>query len=305
MNLDIDNLLERLRNAGKLTEVELNALFSKISEVFYQEGTIHPISLPVTFCGDIHGQLFDLFELFRKSGGIEENKYLFLGDYVDRGNHSLQTFCYLICLKLKYPENIYLLRGNHECRTTNQLYGFYDECMTNYGHAGIWSLCNQVFDLLPIGACIDNKIFAVHGGLSPDIKLIDQVPLIERQDDLPNQGALADLTWSDPDDIEGWAYNPRGAGWIFGTKPTEEFCLNNEVDLIVRAHQLAEEGYKWHFNKEQLVTVWSAPNYMYRIGNKASVLKVDENLNKELVVFESSSLSVDINIENSSLHYFA
>ena len=262
-------------------------VFNKLMEVLYQEGTVHPLSLPIIICGDIHGQLYDLFELFRISGGPENNKYLFLGDYVDRGYYSLETFSYLACLKLKYPENIYLLRGNHECRQVNQMYGFYDECLNIYGHAGLWRLCNEVFDLLPISALVANKIFCVHGGLSPEIKLIEQIPLLERQDELPNSGPLADLTWSDPEEIEGWGINQRGAGWLFGINPTHEFCLNNNIDLIVRAHQLAMSGYEYHFKETQLVTVWSAPNYMYRSGNDASVLKIDENFNREFKIFKA------------------
>jgi len=285
--MELDNWIELLRSGKRLEEDQLRIVFNKLMEVLYQEGTVHPLSTPIIICGDIHGQLYDLFELFRVSGGPENNKYLFLGDYVDRGYYSLETFVYLACLKLKYPENIYLLRGNHECRQVNQLYGFYDECINIYGHAGIWRMCNEVFDLLPIGAIISNKVFCIHGGLSPEIKLIEQIPLLERQDELPSSGPLADLTWSDPDDIEGWGVNQRGAGWRFGAQPTREFCANNKIDLIVRAHQLAMSGYQYHFNETQLVTVWSAPNYMYRSGNDASVLRIDENFNREFVIFKA------------------
>ena len=303
--MDIDNFLEIIRSGKKLTEEQIELVFEKINEILYQEGTVHPLSLPVTICGDIHGQLYDLFELFEISGGPENNKYLFLGDYVDRGYYSLETFLYLICMKLKYPNNVYLLRGNHECRQVNQLYGFYEECLNIYGHAGIWRQCNEVFDLLPIASIISNKIFCVHGGLSPDIKLIDQISLIERQDDIPNNGAIADLTWSDPEEIEGWGINQRGAGWLFGFKPTNDFCFNNEIDLIVRAHQLAINGYQWHFNEKKLVTVWSAPNYMYRAGNKASVLKINEQLEKDFLIFNAVPNDKRIIPDEHTSTYFA
>lgn len=303
--MDLDLYLETIRGGKRLTEDQITLIFNKLMEVLYQEGTIHPLPLPITICGDIHGQLYDLFELFEISGGPTNNRYLFLGDYVDRGYYSLETFAYLACLKLKYPENIYLLRGNHECRQVNQLYGFYDECINVYGHAGIWRLCNEVFDLLPIGSVIANRVFAIHGGLSPEIKLIDQVSLIERSDELPNTGALADLTWSDPDEIEGWAVNQRGAGWLFGTKPVQEFCRNNEVDLIVRAHQLAVNGYQWHFKGEQLVTVWSAPNYMYRAGNLASVMKINENFEKSFVTFSAVPNDKRVIPDETTSQYFA
>ncbi|EAY06999.1 hypothetical protein TVAG_174680 [Trichomonas vaginalis G3] len=303
--MDLDSYIESIRGGKRLEEEQLRLVFSKLMEVLYQEGTVHPLPLPIVICGDIHGQLYDLFELFKISGGPESNRYLFLGDYVDRGYFSLETFTYLACLKLKYPDHIYLLRGNHECRQVNQLYGFYDECVNVYGHAGIWRMCNEVFDLLPIAALIANKIFGVHGGLSPEIKLIEQIPLIERQDELPSNGALADLTWSDPDDVDGWAPNPRGAGWLFGAQPTHEFCANNKIDLIVRAHQLAMSGYQYHFGETQLVTVWSAPNYMYRSGNDASVLMIDENFNREFVIFKAVPDDQRVIPEETTPPYFA
>lgn len=304
LTMDLDKYLETLRAGKRLEEDQLTMVFSKLMEVLYQEGTVQPLPLPITICGDIHGQLYDLFELFRVSGGPENNRYLFLGDYVDRGYYSLETFTYLACLKLRYPGNVFLLRGNHECRQVNQLYGFYEECVAVYGHAGLWRLCNEVFDLLPISAVVADKIFCVHGGLSPEIRLIEQIPLLERQDELPASGPLADLTWSDPDDIPGWGINPRGAGWLFGQHPTEEFCHNNQIDLIVRAHQLAMEGYQYHFGKEQLLTVWSAPNYMYRSGNKASVLKIDETFKRDFVIFTAVPDSQRIIPDESTPHYF-
>ena len=301
----LDQYLETIRQTKRLEEDQLRMVFTKLMEVLYQEGTVHPLPLPIVICGDIHGQLHDLFELFKISGGPETNRYLFLGDYVDRGYYSLETFAYLACLKLKYPDHIYLLRGNHECRQVNQLYGFYDECVNVYGHAGLWRMCNEVFDLLPMCALISNKIFCTHGGLSPEIKLIEQIPLIERQDELPSSGALADLTWSDPDDIDGWGANPRGAGWLFGPQPTHEFCHNNKIDLIARAHQLAMSGYQYHFGETQLVTVWSAPNYMYRSGNDASVLKIDENFNREFVIFKAVPDDQRVVPDETTPFYFA
>ncbi|KAH0789628.1 Serine/threonine-protein phosphatase ppe1 [Histomonas meleagridis] len=294
-----------IESGNKLSEEQLSTLFELLKEILYQEGTMHPLSVPITICGDIHGQLYDLFELFKVSGGIDNNKYLFLGDYVDRGYFSIETFAYLGSLKVLYPDRIYLLRGNHECRQVNQQYGFYEEFFQHYGHAGLWRVCNEVFDLLPIGAVISNKIFCVHGGLSPEIKLIDQIPLIDRQGEIPNTGPFADLTWSDPEDIDGWAISTRGAGWLFGPDPTHEFCHNNKIDLICRAHQLAMKGYQYLFGEEQLVTVWSAPNYMYRSGNDASVLKIDENFNREFVIFKAVPDSQRVIPEQATPNYFA
>ena len=286
--MDIDKCLETLRNGNYLEETDVLLLFEKLSEILYQEPTLIPLSLPITICGDIHGQLYDLFELFKVSGGIEKNQYLFLGDYVDRGYFSLETFCYLSCLKLKYPNKIILLRGNHECRAVNKPYGLYDECLGRYGHSGIWKATNEVFDLLPIAAIVSEEIFCIHGGLSPDLNLIEEIPLYKRDQELPSNGVLCDLCWSDPNENnENWQPNPRGSGYLFGQKQTNEFCHINKLSLITRAHEIAMKGYQYFFGEEKIVTVWSAPNYCYRSQNLASVLKIDNNLNRDFIIFDA------------------
>ena len=192
-----------------------------------------------------------------------------------------------MCLKLKYPQHITLLRGNHETRQITTVYGFYDETIRKYGNANPWKYCTEVFDYLGIGAVVEGKIFCIHGGLSPEIKTVDQVRLIDRRMEIPHEGPFCDLMWSDPEDIETWAMSPRGAGWLFGSKVTSEFNHINDISLIARAHQLVMEGYKYWFN-QNLVTVWSAPNYCYRCGNVAAILEFDENLNKNYKIFEAA-----------------
>ncbi|OHS95596.1 Serine/threonine-protein phosphatase PP-X 1 [Tritrichomonas foetus] len=282
--MDLDEIISHLRNGEHPDESCAKMLLEKLMEVLYNEGNVLNLQAPITICGDIHGQLYDLFELFRIAGQPPETKFLFMGDYVDRGFYSLETFLYLAALKLRYPDTIYLLRGNHECRSVNHLYGFYEDCIQNYGHSGVWFLCNDVFDLLPMAAVISNSIFSVHGGLSPEISLIEQISLKNRQEELLSYGSFCDLCWSDPDDITNWGVNSRGAGYLFGSQPVSEFCHNNKISLITRAHQLAMAGYDYRFD-QQLITVWSAPNYMYRSGNIASVLAIDEHLNRELKTF--------------------
>jgi diadenosine tetraphosphatase ApaH/serine/threonine PP2A family protein phosphatase len=285
--MDLDGSLASLRDGRLLPEQQLFDIFTKFKEVLFRDPTVQPVPAPVTIAGDVHGQLYDVFELFRVGGDPSTTRYLFLGDYVDRGRYSLCTLAYLVCLKLKYPSTICLLRGNHECRQINQLYGFYDECVHEFGNAEIYRLCNELFDLMPIAAVVAGEIFCVHGGLSPAIKLIDQIATNNRQIDLPITGPFADLAWSDPDEIEGWGVSQRGAGWLFGKRPAREFCARNKLSLICRAHQLAQEGYKYHHGGEQLLTVWSAPNYMYRAGNAAAVLKLGAGLARELIVFHA------------------
>lgn len=149
-----------------------------------------------------------------------------------------------------------------------QVYGFYDECLRKYGNACAWRHCVEVFDCFNLSAIIDSKVFCVHGGLSPLVRTIDQIRTINRFQEIPHEGAYCDLVWSDPEDLmtEPWQISPRGAGYLFGSVVADEFNEVNGLDLIARAHQLIMEGKKYHFDKENLVTVWSAPNYCYRCG---------------------------------------
>lgn len=209
-----------------------------------------------------------------------------MGDFVDRGHNSVETFQLLLCLKARWPDCITLLRGNHESRQITQVYGFYEECVRKYGNANPWKYCVEVFDYLNLAALIDGKIFCVHGGLSPSLRSVDQIQVLERVQEIPNEGPYSDMMWSDPEDIPGWAVSPRGAGYLFGGRATKEFAMINGIDLVCRAHQLVMEGYKYHFPDKNLVTVWSAPNYCYRCGNIASVLSIDEHLNREFKLFQ-------------------
>ena len=211
-----------------------------------------------------------------------------MGDFVDRGQFSLEVFQLLLCLKLKYPGCVTILRGNHESRNVTMQYGFYDECMRKYGNINPWKYCTDVFDYLVTAAVVEGSIFCVHGGLSPEIKTLDQARLFERRMEIPHQGPFADMMWSDPDDIETWALSPRGAGWLFGSRVTSEFLHINGLDLVARAHQLVMDGFQYWYKDSNLVTVWSAPNYCGRCGNVASMLNIDENLNRSFELFHET-----------------
>ncbi|KAK3638649.1 sporulation-induced protein [Elasticomyces elasticus] len=213
--------------------------------------------------------------------------FIFLGDFVDRGYFSLETFTLLMCLKAKYPDKITLIRGNHESRQITQVYGFYEECQQKYGNASVWKSCCQVFDFLALAAIIDGKVLCVHGGLSPEIRTLDQIRVVARAQEIPHEGAFCDLVWSDPEDVETWAVSPRGAGWLFGDKVSSEFNHVNGLSLIARAHQLVNEGYKYHFTSQDVVTVWSAPNYCYRCGNVASIMTVGEDMDPDFKIFSA------------------
>lgn len=272
-----DLYLAQLRQCRHLPESAMKHLCQVVRSLLIEESNVQPVSSPVTVCGDIHGQLWDLLELLRVAGDAPSTSYVFMGDFVDRGYYSLETLSLLLTLKAKYPDRITLLRGNHESRQITQVYGFYDECQQKYGNANVWKACCSVFDFLNLAAVIDGEILCVHGGLSPELRTLDQIRVIARAQEIPHEGAFCDLMWSDPDDIETWSVSPRGAGWLFGNRVTNEFNHVNSISLIARAHQLVQEGYKYMFAPENnLVTVWSAPNYCYRCGNVASVMEVRE-----------------------------
>lgn len=270
---DLDHQIEQLRRCETIKESEVRILCAKARELLANEGNVQRVETPITICGDIHGQFYDLLELFRVGGSIPETNYLFLGDFVDRGYFSVETLLLLLALKLRYPDRITLIRGNHESRQITQVYGFYDECLRKYGSTSVWRYCADVFDYLSLAALVDGTLFCVHGGLSPGFRTIDEVRAIDRKQEVPHDGAMCDLLWSDPEIINGWGVSPRGAGYLFGSSIVHQFNHVNNISVIARAHQLVMDGFRWWFDKK-LVTVWSAPNYCYRCGNSASVMEV-------------------------------
>ena len=352
-NAGPDEWLSQARLCRYLPEADMKRLCELIKEYLMEESNIQPVRTPVTICGDIHGQFYDLLELFNVAGGMpgdedsasttvpsgsygspggtaaipasaleppsqisdprvmrkmkrrfqrdsaytssastasdatdeegaqeggeeeelrgrirsrsfesgerpgrgsdEEDSsddasdsgieddgdlasrkqrstalnngkqnFIFLGDFVDRGYFSLETFTLLMCLKAKYPDRVTLIRGNHESRQITQVYGFYEECQTKYGNASVWKSCCQVFDFLALAAIVDGSVLCVHGGLSPEIRTLDQLRVVARAQEIPHEGAFCDLVWSDPEEVATWAVSPRGAGWLFGDKVATE-----------------------------------------------------------------------------------
>ena len=268
-------------------EPVIEAICEKTKELLMKESNVVQIQAPVTVVGDIHGQFYDLIEIFRIGGYSPDTNYLFLGDYVDRGLFSVETISLLTCLKLRYPTRVYLIRGNHESRSVTQSYGFYTECDRKYGSPNVWQLFTSMFDFLTLSVVIENEIFCVHGGLSPSIHSLDQIRIIDRFREIPHEGPMADLVWSDPDpDKDEFMMSPRGAGYTFGLQIVKKFLQINKKDHILRAHQLCQEGYQILF-EDRLSTVWSAPNYCYRCANLASILEI-RNGQRHFNVFEEA-----------------
>lgn len=284
---DLDAQIERLKNREILTESEVVSLCAMAKSILAFEANMHFVPAPVTIVGDIHGQFYDLLELFRIAGHCPNTNFLFLGDYVDRGYYSVECATLCVLLKCRYRSRVCLLRGNHESRQITQVYGFYDECLRKYGSANVWTEFVQVFDYLPLAAAVDNKIFCPHAGLSPSLDTVNQIIALNRVQEVPHEGPICDLVWSDPDDRMGWGISPRGAGYTFGPDISEQFCHANEFEFVVRAHQLVMEGYLWA-HQTLCATVFSAPNYCYRCGNQAAIMLVDEHFSYSFIRYDAS-----------------
>ena len=263
-----------------LSENELKFLCTESKKIFLKQPILLELGPCLNICGDIHGQFYDLLQLFEIGGYPPEKNYLFLGDYVDRGKQSIETIALLFAYKIKYPENFFLLRGNHECSSVNRIYGFFDECKRRY-NIKLWKNYIDCFNCLPIAAVIDDSIFCCHGGLSPELVFVNQIKNIIRPTDVPEYGMLCDILWSDPSENENmneyFGVNERGISVTFSKKSLQNFLNDNNLELLCRAHQVVEQGYEFYGNNT-CVTVFSAPNYCGMFDNSGAMMVVDENL---------------------------
>ena len=289
--MNVEPIIEKLlavrgNKPGKqvdLKEEEIKFLIDKSLTIIKEQKMLVELEAPLHVCGDIHGQYYDLLRIFEHCGYPDDYNYLFLGDYVDIGKQSLETVCLLLCYKIKYPDKVTLLRGNHESSVTNRIYGFYDECKRRY-NVKLWKNFTELFNYLPVAALIDDKILCMHGGLSPDLKSIQNIQEISRPTDIPDTGLLCDLLWSDPDkEATDYDENDRGVSVIFGEKVVLDFNKKNDLDLIIRAHQVVDDGYEFFANR-QLITIFSAPNYCGEFDNSAGIMIIDESLTCSLKV---------------------
>ena len=285
-NERITSLKEKLIDSKKgsycsnvrISEREVFTVIDKVYPIIEKEESLLELEPPIYICGDIHGQFYDLLRIFEICKYPPKSKFLFLGDYVDRGKNSLECILLLLCLKIQFPDKIYLLRGNHESADVNRTFGFYDECKRKISLKIYKKFCN-LFNILPITALISSKILCMHGGLSPHLVDINQLKQIKRPTEIPDKGLLCDLVWSDPDNIaKDFIENTeRGISFCFSEKAVNVFTSKNNLDLICRAHQVVEEGYQFFVNMK-LITIFSAPNYMNMFDNNGGILYVNENL---------------------------
>ncbi|WVZ92610.1 hypothetical protein U9M48_038659 [Paspalum notatum var. saurae] len=281
----VEELIRRLLDGKKhkvtgkkvqLSEAEIRHLCVTAKEIFLSQPNLLELEAPINVCGDIHGQFSDLLRLFEYGGLPPAANYLFLGDYVDRGKQSIETICLLLAYKIRYPDNFFLLRGNHECASINRIYGFYDECKRRFS-VRLWKVFTDCFNCLPVAAVIDDKILCMHGGLSPDLDSLARIRDIQRPVDVPDQGLLCDLLWSDPDrESSGWGDNDRGVSFTFGADKAHFLPWQCRI-AHANKQQVVEDGYEF-FADRQLVTIFSAPNYCGEFNNAGALMNVDPSL---------------------------
>lgn len=306
IDLDLDATIKYLVEEGrkisgrlKLDNNECKALALVAREIIAQDELLLKLNAPIKICGDIHGQFLDLLRLFDLCGYPPTTRYLFLGDYIDRGPRGLEVINLLFAYKIKYPDCMYLLRGNHESEVISKVYGFYQEIMERFNSAKLWRTLVETFCFLPIAAVVEDSIFCCHGGISPalmkpSIKTLgDQFKHYHRPFEVPRQGFLCDLLWADPMDQinlkvppRGWKASERGCSWVFGFDIIEAFLDKFHLDLIVRGHQVVEDGYEFYCDR-QLLTIFSAPYYGGEYDNSAGIFCLDRNLHEGTEVVEA------------------
>lgn len=275
---------------GRLTEPQIVRIIQAATELLASEPNLLTVPAPVTVCGDVHGQYYDLMKLFEVGGDPATTKYLFLGDYVDRGSFSIECLVYLYSLKLNYPHTFWMLRGNHECKHLTDYFTFKTECLHKYSER-VYEECLESFNALPLAAIMNKQFFCVHGGLSPELRSLQDLHDLDRFREPPTRGLMCDLLWADPvedydDDNIDRAFlknSVRGCSYAFTYKASCQFLERTGLLSVIRAHEAQDLGYRMYKRTKtmgfpSLLTMFSAPNYLDTYNNKAAVLKYEDNV---------------------------
>ncbi|CDR88210.1 calcineurin catalytic subunit [Sporisorium scitamineum] len=287
---DIAFLKNHFYREGRLTDDQARFILTRATEILRQEPNLLEVDAPITVCGDIHGQYYDLMKLFEVGGNPADTRYLFLGDYVDRGYFSIECVLYLWALKIWYPDTLFLLRGNHECRHLTDYFTFKLECKHKYSEE-IYDLCMESFCTLPLAAVMNKQFLCIHGGLSPELQTLDDLRSIDRFREPPTHGLMCDILWADPlEDFgsektnESFIHNHvRGCSYFFTYNAACQFLERNQLLSIIRAHEAQDAGYRMYRKTKttgfpSVMTIFSAPNYLDVYNNKAAVLKYENNV---------------------------
>ncbi|XP_055327209.1 LOW QUALITY PROTEIN: serine/threonine-protein phosphatase 2B catalytic subunit beta isoform-like [Paramacrobiotus metropolitanus] len=281
---DAEKIRNHLLAEGRLEETVAIRLLQDVERVLHREPTLLSVPAPVTICGDIHGQYYDLMTLFRNGGHPQNTRYLFLGDYVDRGYFGMECVLYLFALKLNYPETFFMIRGNHECRHLTEHFTFREECLIKYSEP-VYDACMQAFDALPLAAVMNQQFLCVHGGLSPQLHTLADFDKIHRFQEPDSAGLMCDLLWADPaEDFgkeEGNEFflpnTTRGCSYFYTYAACCDFLRRNHLLGVIRAHEIQDTGFKMYRKQRSadfpaLITIFSAPNYLDVYKNKAAIL---------------------------------
>ncbi|EGX51525.1 hypothetical protein AOL_s00054g224 [Orbilia oligospora ATCC 24927] len=283
-------LKQHFYREGRLTEEQALFIIQRGTEILRKEPNLLEMDAPITVCGDVHGQYYDLMKLFEVGGNPEETRYLFLGDYVDRGYFSIECVLYLWALKIHYPDTLWLLRGNHECRHLTDYFTFKLECKHKYTER-VYDACTESFCSLPLAAVMNKQFLCIHGGLSPELHTLDDIRAIDRFREPPTQGLMCDILWSDPLEEFGqektndfFTHNHvRGCSYFFSYPAACNFLEKNNLLSVIRAHEAQDAGYRMYRKTKttgfpSVMTIFSAPNYLDVYNNKAAVLKYENNV---------------------------
>ena len=303
--MDLDACISGLFNFALPTEATLRELCDRLKRYHYSHPNIASVKSPVTVVGDLHGHFFDLLELFRVSGSLPHPHYIFLGNYVDLGKFSIHTIALLFALKLRWPDRITLLRGNHESRTISQIYGLYGECQRQYASANAWRDLTDAFDYLPIAALIDDSRLALHGGISvPATEYVDQIRVIPRFCEPKPKTSLFDLLWAQPSEsLTGCSRDPKSYVSSFGADVLTRFLHVNNLTNVIRGHNLCLNGFQ-DFWGGKLISLWSAPDFCERVGNTAAIVEVDgKNISFNEYIAAPSSLRIPFDIHSTQSYH--
>ena len=281
---------KKKRYAKPITQEDISNLLKQTREVLSKEPTMLELPAGIVIVGDLHGNVDDLIRIFERLRYPPATRYLFLGDYVDRGIYGLEVMLLLCALKVKFPEHVYLIRGNHETQSLTGVYGFEDEILGKFNQA-VYNDFVETFYQLPICATVGQRIFCVHGGISPGITKLDELRQLEKPREIPLTGVFTDLVWSDPD-IEAYDFIPsmRGCGYLYGPEALHDFLTANDLDLLIRAHEVCDEGVEWPYQDDDVygdicITVFSNTNYCDR-DNSGAVVCVTDDLAVSIELFD-------------------
>lgn len=284
-------MIEHFKAQKKIHTKYVYLILVEIRKLLLATPSLMEIEVPsdghFTVCGDTHGQFYDLLHIF-ELGGLpsETNPYLFNGDYVDRGSFSAEVVLTLFAWKLLLPRHFHLTRGNHEGKSMNRIYGFEGEIKAKYGELS-YKLFSEVFCCLPLAAVLNSKVFITHGGLfSKNGITLRDIKAIDRFREPPDEGLMTELLWSDPQPLPGRAPSKRGVGVSFGPDVTKDFLETNGLELVVRSHEVRDEGYQVDHDGK-CITVFSAPNYCDQMGNKGAFIRFEADMKPKFTTYDA------------------